>query len=126
MTNASCARRFDSHHDYALPLYRVSFLWYSFLSVVITVGVGTFVSAVVALLERHFGLTLASDSDGQSTPETVQQDSKSFWVVSKSEEAALNKSDLPNKLLVRDGLKDTRALHLSIKGRTGTNGSRHI
>ncbi|XP_034239111.1 sodium-coupled monocarboxylate transporter 2-like [Thrips palmi] len=88
--------------EYAMVLYRVSFLWYCTLSLIITVAAGVAASAVASLFSR---------SDAPPSDSSTRAASASpSWTAVQSSEASLEDDHGPAKLLVRSGDKTSGAL----------------
>lgn len=105
--------------EYAFALYRVSFLWYCSLSLLITVTVGVVVSAASRLLQQGWG------AKAGSTGGSAAASPAACWVAAvpgMPSESSLGSGDVeedarPEKLLVRSGDKDERSLQVSVLGR---------
>lgn len=99
--------------DYAAAPYRVSFLWYSALSLAITFATGVLVSAV----SSRFAAKPSSPS-AASTP-TYGTTTPACWAAVSSEGSLEDEKEdaRPEKLLVRAGDKEASALQVSVLGR---------
>ncbi|KAK3926783.1 Sodium-coupled monocarboxylate transporter 2 [Frankliniella fusca] len=120
--SALSSGRAGSTADFAWLPYRVSFLWYSALSLAITFATGVLVSAVSS---RFTDASPASSSSASTTAFGV----KPVCWVAVSSEASLEeeKEDArPEKLLVRVGDKEAGALQVSVLGRGGRGRPRQL
>ncbi|KAJ4439382.1 hypothetical protein ANN_07504 [Periplaneta americana] len=102
--------------ELAFVLYRVSFLWYSLLSLLLTVGVGVLVSLLYRWLFRSTGRKepLHNDSSPIFKPSTVA--------------VSISMKPATCKLLLKEGHKDEKAVLVTCNGRVPaeTSSSRDV
>ena len=92
----------------AFVLYKVSFLWHSLLSLVLTISIGMLVSILYNWMSCKKEKTENSELDSPPTIKT------STTVINSGANSGTC------KLLLKDGLKDENALKVSIQGKVPT------